>query len=69
MINEDFAKVENAGLAKKFINARYNIAMHLPESAAIAWLDSFKDTPDIFSNPFVFTRKMEQKVFYIDSGE
>jgi len=45
-----------------------NIAMHLPESVANAWLNSFKDEPDIYSNPFIFTKKMEKKVFYIDRG-
>ena len=66
LINEDFAKVENAGFAKAFINARYNIAMHLPDSIASVWLDSFKDKPDSFSNPFIFTKKMEKKVYYIE---
>ncbi|MFH0756140.1 MAG: MBL fold metallo-hydrolase [Bacteroidota bacterium] len=69
MINEDFAKIENAGLVKQFINAKYNIAMHLPESAAGGWLESLKDKPEFFSNPFIFIRKMEKKVFYFETGE
>jgi len=66
LINEDFAKVENAEFTAEFINARYNIAMHLPDQVASVWLDSFKDNPDLFSNPFIFTEKLEKKVFYID---
>lgn len=66
MLNEDFAKVENAGLAKSFINAHNNIAMHLPEIAASGWLESFKDKPDMFSNPFIFKKKMERRIFYTD---
>jgi len=69
MINEDDAKIENAGLVKNFINAKYNIAMHLPESAASAWLESLKEKPDLFSNPFIFTRKMDKKVFYVGRRE
>jgi hypothetical protein len=38
--------------------------MHLPDSKAVGWLDSFKDKPDLFPNPFIFTKKMERKVFY-----
>lgn len=65
MINEDFAKVENAGLTASFINARINIAMHLPESVANDWLNSFKETPELFSNPYIFKNSMEKKVFYL----
>ena len=63
LINEDFAKIENAQLAREFINAKYNVAMHLPESIAIGWMDSIKDKPDLFSNPYIFLKKMENKVF------
>ena len=63
LINEDFAKIENAHLAREFINAKYNVAMHLPESIAIGWMDSIKDKPDLFSNPYIFLKKMENKVF------
>jgi L-ascorbate metabolism protein UlaG (beta-lactamase superfamily) len=69
MINEDFAKIENAGITKDFINAKINIAMHLPDADANVWLDSFQDKPDLFSNPFLFTKKMESKVFYIQTEE
>lgn len=69
LINEDFAKLENAALAREFINARFNVAMHLREAAANIWLDSFRDKPNLFINPFSFTEQMEHKVFYIDKGE
>ncbi|MBN2348531.1 MAG: MBL fold metallo-hydrolase [Bacteroidales bacterium] len=65
-INEDFSKIENAGITRDFINAGINISMHLPDSEAGFWLDSLKDQPDLFSHPFIFTKKMEQKVFYIE---
>jgi len=64
LINEDFGKIENAGLAREFINAKYNIAMHFPYSVAVGWLDSLKGRPDLFPNPFIFTKKMEKKLFY-----
>ncbi len=66
LINEDFAKIENAGSARSFINAKFNVAMHLPDSIAIGWLDSLKDTLDLFSNPFIFTKKLQKKIFYFD---
>ena len=69
LLNEDFAKIEYAGLAKEFINAKYNIAMHLTDSVAKGWLNSFKDKPDLFLNPFIFTQKRGKKVFYIDKME
>ncbi|OFY76656.1 MAG: hypothetical protein A2V46_01400, partial [Bacteroidetes bacterium RBG_19FT_COMBO_42_7] len=62
-LNEDFAKAENAHFAREFISATHNIAMHLPDPAAISWLDSIKDKPDLFSNPYIFLNKMEKKVF------
>jgi L-ascorbate metabolism protein UlaG (beta-lactamase superfamily) len=64
LINEDFAKIENAGLTRKFINAKLNIAMHLPDYVAVGWMDSLKDRTDIFSDPFIFLKKMENKVFF-----
>jgi L-ascorbate metabolism protein UlaG (beta-lactamase superfamily) len=66
LINEDFAKTENAGLTRVFINAKHNIAMHLPDYVAIGWLESLKDKPDLFSYPFIFLKKMEKKVFFSD---
>jgi L-ascorbate metabolism protein UlaG (beta-lactamase superfamily) len=63
LINEDYAKIENAGLTSEFINAKHNIAMHLPDSVAVGWMDSLKDKPDLFRNPFIFTKKMEKKIF------
>lgn len=66
LINEDFSKIENAELAKEFINAKHNIAMHLPDSVAKGWLDSLKEKPNLFLNPFIFTKKLQQKIFYID---
>jgi L-ascorbate metabolism protein UlaG (beta-lactamase superfamily) len=65
LINEDFGKIENASFTREFINAKYNIAMHFPDSIAIGWSDSLKDKPDLFSNPFIFTKKMEKKVFLL----
>lgn len=66
LINEDFAKVEYAGLAKSFISARHNIAMHLPKAAAGIWSDSLNDKAELYSNPFIFSKPLEKKVFYID---
>jgi len=63
LINEDFGKTENAGLAREFVNAKYNVAMHFPDSVAIGWLASLKGRPDLFPNPFIFTKKMEKKIF------
>lgn len=64
LINEDFGKIENSGLTRDFINAKYNIAMHFPDSVAVGWLASLKGKPDLFPNPFIFTRKMGKKVFH-----
>lgn len=64
LINEDFGKIENAGLAREFVNAKYNVAMHFPDPIAIGWLASLRGKPDLFPNPFIFTKKMEKKVFY-----
>jgi L-ascorbate metabolism protein UlaG (beta-lactamase superfamily) len=64
LINEDYAKIENANLTREFINAKHNIAMHLPDSVAIGWMDLLKDKPDLFSSPFIFTKIMEKKVYY-----
>ncbi len=69
LINEDFGKIENARFTREFINAKINVAMHFPDSIAIGWLDSLKDKPDLFSNPFIFIKKMEKKVFFTDQGE
>lgn len=68
-INEDFAKIENSGSTKELINAKCNVAMHLPDTAASVWIESFKDNPDLFRNPFIFTKKMDKKVFYKDNLE
>lgn len=65
LINEDFAKVENGALTREYINAKYNVAMHLQEAAANVWLDSFRDQQDLFPNPYIFRRELENKVFYI----
>jgi hypothetical protein len=65
-LNEDFSKIENAELARQFINAKYSVAMHLPDSVAKNWLHSFKDRPDLFINPFIFSEKMEKKIFFTD---
>lgn len=66
LLNEDFAKIENAGLAREFINAKYNVAMHLTKDEADVWLVSLKDKPNIFLNPYIFTGTLEKKVFYIE---
>jgi L-ascorbate metabolism protein UlaG (beta-lactamase superfamily) len=63
LLNEDLCKVENAGIAREFISAKHDIAMHLPDPVAALWLDSLKDKPGLFSNPFIFTKKMDKKVF------
>jgi len=66
LINEDYGKIENSGLAREFINAKHSVAMHFPDSIAIGWLDLLKNKPDLFPNPYIFTKKMEKKVFYTD---
>ncbi len=68
-INEDYAKIEHAGRAKEFINAKYNIAMHLTDSQALLWLDAIKDQPGLYPNPYIFTQKMDRKMYYIDPLE
>ncbi|MDO9154038.1 MAG: MBL fold metallo-hydrolase [Paludibacter sp.] len=68
LINEDFAKIENAALTRKFISAKHNVAMHLPDHVANVWLDSFKDKPGLFLNPFIFSKKMDKKSFFITGG-
>jgi L-ascorbate metabolism protein UlaG (beta-lactamase superfamily) len=63
LLNEDFCKVENAGIAREFINAKHDVAMHLPDAAARLWLDSLKGKPGLFSDPFIFTKTMEKKIY------
>jgi L-ascorbate metabolism protein UlaG (beta-lactamase superfamily) len=67
LLNEDFGKIENAGYAREFVDAKHNIAMHFPDSVAIGWLDSLKNKPDLFPDPYIFIKKMERKVFYTES--
>jgi L-ascorbate metabolism protein UlaG (beta-lactamase superfamily) len=64
-LNEDFAKIENAHFAREFINAKYNIVMHLPDPITAGWMDSIKDKPDLFSNPYIFLKKLEKKIFNV----
>jgi L-ascorbate metabolism protein UlaG (beta-lactamase superfamily) len=68
-LNEDLAKAENAYFAREFINAKYNIAMHLPDPIAIDWLNTIKDKPDLLLNPYIFLKKMEKKVFNTSQGK
>lgn len=63
LLNEDYSKPENAGLAAEFINARNNVAMHLPESQNAVWADTVRKNPHLFRNPFIFTRSLEKKSF------
>jgi hypothetical protein len=37
--------------------------MHLSDSAAFGWMDSLKDRPDLFSDPFIFLKKMEKRIY------
>jgi hypothetical protein len=46
--------------------AKYNVAMHFPDSIAIGWLDSLKGKPDLFPDPYIFTKKLKKKVFSIE---
>lgn len=69
LVNEDFAKIENAGITREFINAKYNIAIHLPEAAEAVWLESLKDKPGLFSNPVIFRKELENKVLYFEREE
>lgn len=66
LINDQFGNMNNASITRGFINADYNVTMHLPEWVAKVWLEPLKDKPDLFSNPYVFTSSMEQKVFHIE---
>jgi hypothetical protein len=43
--------------------------MNKPCTLAGDWSELFKDQPDLFSNTFIFTRKMEKKVVYMERGE
>lgn len=63
LINGGFGNLQNASITREFINARNNVIMHLPEHIAEIWLGPLKDQADLFSNPFVFTRPLEQKTF------
>ena len=49
---------------REFIMAKHNVAMHFPDSVAIGWLDSLKGRPDLFPDPYIFTKKLGKKVFY-----
>lgn len=64
LINDGFGNLKNAEITRNFINAQYNVTMHLPEQISKIWLEPLKDQPGLFSNPFIFTRLMEQKTFY-----
>lgn len=50
-------------------NANYNITMHLPMEIARIWMEPLKDKPELFSNPYVFTKLREKKVFYINTKQ
>ena len=67
MINDGFGNLQNASITMEFINARNNVTMHLPENIAKICLEPLKDQPDLFSNPFVFTKPLQQKTFYTES--
>ncbi len=64
LINDGFGNMQNASITREFINAQNNVTMHLPEQIAKIWLEPLKEQPDLFSNPFVFTRSSEQKTFF-----
>jgi len=59
--------MKNAGITRKFLNASYNITMHLPLEIARIWMEPLKDKPGLFSNPYVFTELLEKKVFYVNT--
>jgi len=63
LLNEDFSLPANAGLAEEFMNARINVAMHLPRSETGAWMDTVRNNPRLFRNPYLFTRSLEKKSF------
>ncbi len=67
LINDGFGNIKNAEITRQFINAQYNVTMHLPEKISKIWLEPLKDQPDLFSNPFVFTEPLQQKTFYTES--
>ena len=67
LINDAFGHMKNAEITKKYINAQYNVTMHLPEAISKIWMEPLKENPDLFSNPFVFTKMLEKKVFIIDN--
>lgn len=63
LLNEDYSKPANAGLAAEFINARNNVAMHLPGAEAAEWMDTVRRNPGLFRNPYIFTGSLERKSF------
>jgi L-ascorbate metabolism protein UlaG (beta-lactamase superfamily) len=63
LLNEDFSKPANASLASEFINARNNVAMHLPEPQSAEWNDTVMTNPRLFRNPYIFTRSLERRNF------
>lgn len=67
LINDGFGHMKNAEITKKYINAHYNVIMHLPEEISKIWMEPLKENPDLFSNPFVFTKMLENKVFLIEN--
>ncbi len=69
LINDGFGHMKNAEITRRFLNANYNITMHLPMEIARIWMEPLKDKPELFSNPYVFTKLREKKVFYINTKQ
>lgn len=63
LLNEDYSKPSNASLAAQFVNARNNVAMHLPGTEAVEWMDTVRINPVLYRNPYIFTRSLERKSF------
>jgi len=63
LLNEDYSKPSNSNLAAQFINARNNVAMHLPGPQSQEWMDTVMINPRLFRNPYIFTRSLERKSY------
>jgi len=67
LINSEFGLIKNAEITNRYIRAAHNIIMHLPGDIARIWMEPLKEQPGLFSDPFVFTKSLEKKVYCFDT--
>ncbi|MBN2523071.1 MAG: MBL fold metallo-hydrolase [Bacteroidales bacterium] len=67
LINSEFGQIKNAEITNRYIHAAHNIIMHLPGDIAMTWMEPLKEQPGLFSDPFVFTKSLEKKVYCFDT--